>query len=63
LVIASAGKGGTMRLWDPATGTELLTLRGHSATVNALSFTPGGTLLASGSLDGTIKLWPAERDE
>ena len=34
-------------------------LKGHTAGVNTVSFSPDGTLLASGSWSGTIKLWDA----
>jgi WD40 repeat protein/serine/threonine protein kinase len=33
------------------------TLTGHTNRVTSVSFSPDGRLLASGSLDGTIKLW------
>ncbi|MCX7703165.1 MAG: hypothetical protein N2234_03565 [Planctomycetota bacterium] len=36
---------------------ELRTLRGHNDWVLSVSFSPDGKLLASGSRDGTIKLW------
>ncbi len=36
---------------------ELVTQSGHSDTVWACSFSPDGRFLASGSIDGTIKLW------
>jgi len=32
-------------------------LEGHTAGVNSVAFSPDGTTLASGSGDGTIKLW------
>ena len=34
-----------------------LTLKDHTDTINALTFTPNGKMLASGSDDGTIRLW------
>ena len=37
--------------------TDIATLEGHWNWVNAVSFSPDGTLLASGSWDRTVKLW------
>ncbi len=34
-------------------------LKGHTDNINALAFTPNGHILASGSDDGTIRLWDA----
>jgi WD40 repeat protein/thiol-disulfide isomerase/thioredoxin len=36
---------------------EVLRLLGHTGPVLSLNFAPGGTLLASGSRDGTVKVW------
>lgn len=44
-------------LWDTRTGAQWLILAGYKAQITALAFNPDGTLLASGSLDGTVRLW------
>ena len=44
-------------LWEVATGENIATFWGHSTDVQDLAFSPDGTLLVSGSYDGTILLW------
>jgi WD40 repeat protein len=60
--IAGAGgsntSGITIKLWEAATGRELLTLvGGHTGWLMSLVFSPDGKSLASTSLDGTIRIW------
>jgi eukaryotic-like serine/threonine-protein kinase len=57
--LASAGADKTVRLWDPVTAQELLTLKGHKARVRTAASSPDGTFLASGSEDGIIRMWRA----
>ena len=46
-----------IRFWEVATGENVYTLWSHSTDVQDVAFSPDGTLLASGSFDGTILLW------
>jgi WD40 repeat protein len=54
--LASGSDDGTIKLWDPASGSCAATLEGHSDWCDALAVLPDGRL-ASGSGDRTIKLW------
>ena len=52
--------GGTVRLWNPATGRPVATFQTHtgpSTGVYGVAFSPDGKLLASGAWDGTIRAW------
>jgi WD40 repeat protein len=56
-MLASASANGTIWLTDAEDGSLINTLVGHEQGVLSLSFSEDSTLLASGSADGTIKLW------
>jgi len=53
------------RLWDAATGKEILSLLGPRLDVYALAFSPDGTRLATGGAgeggSGRLSLWDAKR--
>jgi hypothetical protein len=46
-------------VWDAVGGRELLTLKRHAGWVRAVSWSPGGTRLATGADDGTANVWEA----
>ncbi len=54
LVSAHHGKIG---LWDVATKTQIAIFDAHNQGVYTVSFSPNGSLFASGALDGIVYLW------
>jgi WD40 repeat protein len=46
----------TIKMWNGMT-KEIRTLHGHTSWVESVAFSPDGEWIASGILDGTIKLW------
>ena len=50
---------GTANVWDARTGDHLLTLA-PPAAVGEITFSPDGTLMATGLSDGTVRLLDAE---
>ena len=47
-------------LWDARTGSLRQTLEGHRATVTDIAFSPDGKMLATTSIDNTIRFWNSE---
>lgn len=48
---------GEVMFWDVATGQVRATLKIDTGPVKALAFTADGKILATGNVDGTVKLW------
>jgi WD40 repeat protein len=55
-VLAWGSTDSTVKVWNRAS-TTVRTLHGHTSWVESVAFSPDGEWIASGSLDGTIKLW------
>jgi WD40 repeat protein len=57
--IVSGSSDNTVRIWDAASGAELLALRGHEGPVRAARFLADSAGIVSGSDDSTIRVWDA----
>jgi WD40 repeat protein len=60
-MIASGGYEGSILLRALRDGDIVSAVPAHSRWINSLSFSGDGRILASGSADGTVKLWRVER--
>lgn len=54
--LASGSRDGTVRIWDLASGKDLVILDGHGGTVQSVAFSPSESVLASLG-NGTLRLW------
>ena len=58
--IASASSDTTVRVWDTATGRQLMNLEGHTGPMNSVAVHRDGRRIASASSDKTVRVWDSQ---
>ena len=61
--LAAAGRDATAKVWDAATGRELLTLKGHTSSLFRVRFSPDGKRIATLADDELVKVSDASTGE
>jgi katanin p80 WD40 repeat-containing subunit B1 len=55
-LVCAGSKTGALKIWDLEAAKIVRTLTGHKNAIRCMDFHPYGDLLASGSLDTSIKV-------
>lgn len=58
--LVTGSSSGEIKLWNPFSGELVTTIAGQSGQITSLTVNAKGTHFASGSSDGTLKIWSVE---
>jgi WD40 repeat protein len=61
--LASVSEDHTVIIWDLEERKAIAKLKGHKSTVYCVAPSPNGEILATGSSDGTVRLWDTSLDK
>ena len=56
-IVVSGGEDDLGYIWDYSTGEELVKLSGHNDSVTSAGFSHDGEMVATGGMDGKIRVW------
>lgn len=56
-IAASGGEDDLGYIWDFTTGEEIVKLTGHTDSVTSIGFSADGELIATGGMDGKVRVW------